>query len=150
MNLDSEQDERTEERSSLQVCPRVAASRFPHGLAFSRGRLVEARNGSELFVAGPVGAATWPRVVFCGLRKLSGAAPGWWGITVVVHDRAREDESEHERERIAASGGGYAQGWRRLGYVRSTSQVIASVSRRGFHMGWYWLPGRRVACAVGL
>ena len=53
---------------------------------------MQARYISVLFVAGPVGAATWPCVVFCGLRRLSGAAPGWWGITVVVHDRAREGE----------------------------------------------------------
>lgn len=40
---------------------------------------VRARGSSVVLVAGPVGAATWPCVVFCGLRELSGAAPEWWG-----------------------------------------------------------------------
>lgn len=62
----------------LRSCRRVAASRFPHGLALYRGRIVRGRCRSSVPVAGPVGAATWPRVVvFCGLGELSGAAPAW-------------------------------------------------------------------------
>ena len=60
----------------------------------SRGGSSSARFGTVRGPVRPVGAATWQRVVvfvvaFCGVREVSGAAPGWWGITVVVHDRAR-------------------------------------------------------------
>lgn len=63
----------------------------------------------------------------------------------IAAKRGAEREREGARESVVV----YAQGWR-LGYVRSTSQVIASVSRWSFHMGWYWLPGRRVVCAAEL
>lgn len=64
-------------RTRVHLCRRVAASRFPHGLALYRGRIVQARRITSVLLAGPVGAATWQRVVFCGLGELSGVAPAW-------------------------------------------------------------------------
>lgn len=67
-----------ETRYERAYVPVGASPRFPHGLALYRGRIVWRRCISSVLVAGPVGAATWPRVVvFCGLGEFSGAAPAW-------------------------------------------------------------------------
>lgn len=80
---------------------------------------MRARCISSVLVAGPVGAATWPRVfVFCGLGELSGAAPAWWGARwLTLGGRVSG--------RVGKRGGGSAR-FGRLRKSSPTSRVGAS------------------------
>lgn len=123
-------------RLQVHPCRRVASPPRGYHMVW-RYIEGESRTSSSIPVAGPVGCCHMAaRRVLRGWRAFRGGTCvlGCWLVLSL------------STQGVGTSG---KEGWR-LGWVRSTSQVIADVSRRGFHMGWYWLPGRRVACAAGL